>query len=588
VSLKLTRREAIAAGMAAGVGVYGEGLRRALALPARCEGRLSDIEHVLFLVQENRSFDHYFGTLRGVRGFSDPNVIKLNDGSGRPVFAQPGYTAVGYGGHLYPFHLDVSRSGDCTHDITHEWGAQHRSWNGGRMDGFVREHLADEGQHGPLTVGYYTRADLPYYYALADAFTICDAYHCSVMGPSDPNHVHVFSGMLDPDGKRGGPLITNRSRNGQVTWTTMPEQLRERGITWKVYSGDTSNSPITTTSPAPIFAQYFSDPQLRANGLMQKFPDDFRRDVNAGTLPQVAWIYAPLLDTEHPPLSVLAGQNTVDNLLRVLAENSAIWSKTVLFITWDENGGFFDHVPPLTPPPGTPGEYVTVRPLPSNAKGIAGPIGLGFRVPLLIVSPFTRGGFVCSDTFDHTSLPRFLETRFGAEVPNLSAWRRSMTGDLTSAFNFGSAPVPGFPELPATSPPVESLYCFRQLVTKLGLPGPAYPVPPNSMPTQERGTRRQPSGCPVPKLKLSISPHAVHVGERVRLRFRVTSSGPAAEPVRGAVISIAGRRARTDASGRAVIVLRFRRTGREKVSVTASGYLRTAGSIVVRSAKKQR
>src|ERR1700730_6052289 len=234
---ELTRREALAAGIAAGAGVCGAGLRSALALPKGCAAGLTDIEHVVFLIQENRAFDHYFGTYKGVRGFSDTTAPKLTDGSGLPVFAQPGYGAPGYGGHLYPFHLDVNNNGECVHDITHEWGPQHRSWNGGRMDGFVREHVADEGVDGPVTMGYYTRADLPYYHALADAFTICDAYHCSVLGPSDPNHVHIFSATLDPDGRHGGPLITNRSQNAQVSWTTMPEQLRAHGISWKVYSG---------------------------------------------------------------------------------------------------------------------------------------------------------------------------------------------------------------------------------------------------------------------------------------------------------------------------------------------------------------
>src|SRR5205823_5071066 len=126
------------------------------------------------------------------------------------------------------------------------------------------------------------------------------------------------------------------------------------------------------------------------------------------------------------------------DILNTLVSNPSVWAKTALFITHDENGGFFDHVTPPVAPAGTSGEYVTASPLPSDASGIAGPIGLGFRVPLLVVSPFARGGFVCSDTFDHTSLLRFLETRFGAEVPNLSGWRRSVTGDLTSAFNFVS------------------------------------------------------------------------------------------------------------------------------------------------------
>jgi phospholipase C len=568
--------------MGAAAGLYAPGLRRALALPAMCSGRLEDIEHVVFFVQENRAFDHYFGSHRGVRGFADPHPPRLTDGTGLPVFAQPGYPAPGYGGHLYPFHLDVTADGECVHDITHEWGPQHRSWNGGRMDGFVREHLADEGNNGPVTMGYYTRADLPYYYALADAFTICDGYHCSVIGPSDPNHVHIVSATLDPDGHHGGPLITNRSQNAQVSWTTMPEQLRARGISWKVYSGaDAANDTVTTDSPFPIFAQYWSDPDLHARGVATTFPGDFMHDVAAGELPQVSWIYAPIQYSEHPPFSVLWGQDTTDGILKALTSDPALWAKTVLFVTWDENGAFFDHVPPVTAPPGTPGEYLTVNPLPSIADGMSGPIGLGLRVALLIVSPFSSGGFVCSERFDHTSLLRFLETRFGVEVPNLSAWRRSVTGDLTGAFNFAAQPDASLPRLPATSQTPESADCAAELTEKVtGLPvAPVYPVPPNRMPGQEPGAPRRPSGCAKPTLRVAVDPHTITVGRRVRLRVRATAAG---RPVSGALVRIGAKRARTSAHGRATITIRAHRAGLIRVIVTAVGYPRATALIRAR------
>ena len=184
-----------------------------------------------------------------------------------------------------------------------------------------------------------------------------------------------------------------------------------------------------------------------------------------------------------------------------MTSNADLWTKTALFITYDENGGFFDHVPPPVPPAGTPGEYLTVEPLPSIAGGIRGPIGLGFRVPMLVVSPFSRGGFVCSDVFDHTSLLRFLETRFGPEVPNLSAWRRSVTGDLTSAFNFArpDSSVPPLPSPSAADPRVLRSDCPTQspdvgsaeFPTVVGYP---LPSPPQTMPGQEPGSPRRPSG----------------------------------------------------------------------------------------------
>ena len=205
---QLSRRELIAgAGAAGAAALLGQPLvKRALAAAAPACGRLTDIEHVVILVQENRSFDHYLGTLRGVRGFADPAAPALGDGSGLNVFAQPGFAGGVRGGHLYPFHLDSLHNGECTSDINHGWGPQHTYWNGGRLDGFVRGHVAIDGTvNGPLTMGYHTRSDLPFLYALADAFTVCDGYHCSVIGPTDPNRLYTMSASLDPAGATAGP-----------------------------------------------------------------------------------------------------------------------------------------------------------------------------------------------------------------------------------------------------------------------------------------------------------------------------------------------------------------------------------------------
>ena len=171
-------------------------------------------------------------------------------------------------------------------------------------------------------------------------------------------------------------------------------------------------------------------------------------DLKHNTLPSVSWVLTNLAATEHPGFSAaISGEIAVAQIVKAVMSNPKVWRKTALFITWDENGGFFDHVAPPVAPKGTKGEYLTVANLPAAANGIRGPIGLGFRVPMLIVSPFTRGGLVGSDTFDHTSMLRFVETRFGVEVPNLSAWRRRVTGDLTSAFNFAAKPNDGKPKL---------------------------------------------------------------------------------------------------------------------------------------------
>ena len=507
----LTRRDVLRAGVAAGalLGLeslsQGQVLERVLAAPAAC-GKLKDVEHVVIFINENRSFDHYFGGYPGVRGFADPTALPLNDGSGLSIFAQPfkGAAGVPYGGHLRPFHYDTNQMGECTNDITHEWAALHKCWNGGKLDKFLEVHLDDNGQRdGPGTMGYYKRSDLPFYYALADAFTICDAYHCSLIGPTDPNRLYSMSATIDPAGKAGGPLletlVTNRnSKLGAFSWTTYPEQLQTAGISWKIYATPDGNAGDNVL---PYFKQYQSNASLAAKALGPSFPAEFQADCAAGTLPQVSWVLASLVDSEHPPAPVTYGEAAVSQMLGPLTSNASLWAKTAVFITYDENGGFFDHVPPPVAPPGTPGEFLTVNPLPADAGGIPGPIGLGFRVPMLVVSPFARGGFVCSDTFDHTSILRFLETRFGPEVPNLTAWRRSVTGDLTSAFNFASpnTAVPSLPSPSRADPRVLASDCPTQ-APDTGNPSfpsvQGYPLPtaPQTMPGQDPGSPKRPSG----------------------------------------------------------------------------------------------
>ena len=207
---------------------------------------------------------------------------------------------------------------------------------------------------------------------------------------------------------------------------------------------------------------------LHQNAFGPQFPTDFLADVASGNLPQVSWLVGSVLTSDHPPSPSIFGENILSLIMTALTANPAQWAKTLLLVTYDENGGFFDHVAPATPPPGTPGEFVTAPAFPDpsviGTPAITGPIGLGFRVPMLMISPFTRGGFVSSDLFDHTSVLRFLETRFGAEVPNLSAWRRATVGDLTSALNF-KKPDQSIPNLPSTLPAVQQ--AIQQCIANL-------------------------------------------------------------------------------------------------------------------------
>ena len=389
----------------------------------------------------------------------------------------------------------------CTHDITHDWIPQHQSWNNGAMDGFVTSRLPINANDAVLSMGYYTRADLPYYYAAADAFTLCDNYCCSVIGPTDPNRIYSMAASIDPDGKNGGPLlqtlVSNRaSMFGKLTYTTMPEQLQAKGISWKVYSSPDISAfgALETDNVLPYFKTFQdSSSVLYKNAFNPQFPTDFVSDALSGNLPQVSWIIGSVITSDHPPSPALFGENTLSAIIAALSANPAAWAKTVLFATYDENGGFFDHVAPVTPPPGTAGEYITASPVPdpSVEGSINGPIGLGFRVPMLIVSPFSRGGFISSDLFDHTSVLRFLETRFGAEVPNLSAWCRATVGDMTSAFNF-TKPDTSIPSLPSTVAAIPSIIteCANNLAGFAGYTLPSTQV----MPTQEAGSPIRPSG----------------------------------------------------------------------------------------------
>ena len=422
---------------------------------------LSDIGHVVILMQENRSFDHYFGTLSGVRGFSDPGALGQSVGGREfPIWDQFGYQP-GKGadpaGYLQPFRLTSDpplRDGQTLNDISHTWATQHQSWNDGAMDKFVATHVAVDGaEHGPVTMGYYTRAELPFYYALADAFTVCDGYFSSVLGPTDSNRLMAMSASIDPEGVAGGPVLEtfgNRiAEYGKLTWETMPERLQAAGVSWKVYSDRLCELAL---SPVPYF-KAFNNPfsitgiELVGRGLTPDFPDDFNQDVQGNKLPAVSWILPPLAECEHPAAPPGYGEYLIHSVLSTLVSNPEVWGQTVLFVVHDENGGFFDHVPPPTPPPGTEGEWLTAKTLPAAAQGITGPVGLGFRTGCLVISPFSRGGYVCSQVFDHTSLLRFIETRWGVEVPNLSPWRRAYTGDLTAALALSRPPDTSLPGL---------------------------------------------------------------------------------------------------------------------------------------------
>jgi len=444
-------------------------VRRALASTPP-PASLRDIKHVVLLMQENRSFDHYFGTMAGVRGFDDANALKL--ANGKTVFHQP--DALSPDGHLLPFHLDTTKSNaQKVPSTSHSWPVQHAAWNGGKMDNWLPAHRKADREKGPFVMGYYTRADIPFHFALAEAFTICDAYHCSVMGPTWPNRMYWMTGTIDPDGHHGGPLIINKIPPGGLKWTTYAERLEKAGVSWKVYQ-QKDNYGCNVLENFEQFRNSPANSPLRLKGMTRGPEGDFEKDARNDKLPAVSWIIPTSVQSEHPDYMPAAGADFIASKIEAIASNPEVWAKTAFILDYDENDGIFDHVPPPVPPDGTPGEFV---------KGL--PIGGGFRVPCIIISPWTAGGWVCSQPFDHTSVLQFLEKFTGVAEPNITDWRRKTFGDLTSAFRFGD------PKANPVSFPDTRARLIAAIDQSTQLPKVHPPGPEQAMPVQEQGGRKR-------------------------------------------------------------------------------------------------
>jgi phospholipase C len=427
--------------------------------------KLTDIDHIIIMMKENRSFDHYFGTFRGVRGFDDANAGVLNHG--RSVFHQPDLRHPD--GHVLPFRMDTAKTNaQAFPGLWNLWDVLHDAWNGGKNDNWIPAQAKMDADLSAHTMGYFTKEDVPFYHALADAFTICDGYFSSVMSSTGPNRVYFMTGTNDPEGKNGGPAIRNGGRS--FTWETYPERLERAGISWRVYH-------VTDTgfNSCRNFVQFQNLPRtspLHEHAMRDRPFEEMLNDIRTGNIPQVTWICPHGGTSEHPPALPARGEDHCRQILQALWSNPALWAKTAFILNYDENEGFFDHVTPPTPEPGTPNEFV---------NGL--PIGLGFRVPCLVVSPFSRGGYVCSDTFDHTSTLRLIEARFGVEAPLISKWRRNTCGDMLSAFGFGEAPRFDVPQMPETANAID--IAQRNATT---LPAPVVPKI-QAMPKQEPGSR---------------------------------------------------------------------------------------------------
>jgi phospholipase C len=310
----------------------------------------------------------------------------------------------------------------------------------------------------------------------------------------------MMTGTNDPSGRHGGPAIDNRMEGfGPVergfTWTTYPERLDAAGVSWKVYNDMADNYGCNLLETFKSFrAAHAARPHpLADKGLSTTLRDatldGLRDDVVNGRLPQVSWVIPPRLYSEHPnPSTPVQGGAYTLQVLEALLADPDVWSGTVFLLTYDENDAFFDHMPPPAAPALLPDGSRAGK----STVGFADEChrdgclyGLGPRVPMLVMSPWSKGGWVNSQVFDHTSIVRFLERRFGVLEPNIGAWRRAVCGDLTSCFDFAS-PDASIPRLPVVGTARADAERVRQRAT------PAIEVPPESAqaaPRQEEGTR---------------------------------------------------------------------------------------------------
>ncbi|MBY8605578.1 phospholipase C, phosphocholine-specific [Burkholderia arboris] len=495
--------------------MFPPAIRRALAIPANNQtGTINDVQHVVIFMQENRSFDHYFGTMPGVRGFGDRLTIPQPGGT--PVWQQnDGKRPV------LPFYLDSTKGNALLVGGAHSWTDSHSAWDNGRM-------TAWPASKGDASMGYLRQSDLPFHFALANAFTVCDAYHCSLHGGTNSNRIFLWTGTNGPTGSNTA-VVNNDGWDGLgssktgLTWTTYPERLQASGVSWKVYQNMPDNytdnplagfatfRKVNETVPGSPNAPY--TPAMEAlsplyKGIGNTMPDggflqSLADDIAANRMPQVSWIVSPTAYCEHPGASTPGqGAYYLQRLLDTLTANPDVWSKTVLFVNYDENDGFFDHMPPPNPPSrNTDGtyagkstvttqyEYFTLPNPPGDSSPLAPdgrPYGPGPRVPMFVVSPWSTGGWVNSEVFDHTSVLRFLEQRFGVQEPNISPWRRAVCGDMMSAFNFKNPNGNPTTSLPApTKAAADAQHVQQALMGAVPVPS----VASQQMPVQPQGTR---------------------------------------------------------------------------------------------------
>jgi phospholipase C len=378
-----------------------------------CEklGSKMPIEHVIVLMQENRSFDHYLGHLLH-NGQDDVDVAPDDASNPSGIDGDP---PIGW------HHTDAY----CFHDTQHEWGPSHDQYDDGKNDGFAKTSSGPSADYandptdpgGARAMGYYTKDDLPFYYDLASKFAISDRYFADVLGPTYPNRFYLYMGTSHG-------LIANAFLKDLPT---IFGHLTDAGITWRVYDSDAPALLITgfaapTGATAPI--------------------EQFASDAAADALPQVVFLDPIFLSenysntSEHPSGDLQVGQKWVRDQVVALTSSPA-WAKSAMFITYDENGGLYDHVPP--PEACAPDDTA-----PSGDAGAATFDRYGFRVPVYVVSPYAKPHFVSHVTHSHASILRFIEAKF--DLPALTA-RDANSDAMLDMFDFDKPALLTAPDL---------------------------------------------------------------------------------------------------------------------------------------------
>jgi len=559
------KKSALLSGAAALSGILPNTIQKALAINPASGSTFYDAEHIVFLMQENRSFDHLYGSLKGVRGFNDPRAINLANGN--KVWAQTDAE----GNTFIPFRLNAKDTkAPWMGSTPHGWSDQIDARNAGKYDRWLNVKKPYNKAYAdiPLTLGYCDRVDFPFYYSLADAFTVCDQHFCSSITGTHPNRWYWMTGTIrEHNHPEGIAHVWNISDYNKPTlnWKTFPERLEEQGVAWRIYQNElTIGSGLSAeegnwlgnfgTNVMEYFKAYNirlhpgnianlqqrksvvqqeidqlgkpsvletdvqrlraaekvmsmiddslriytkhnyyklsllekalndkaftvnnQDPDFHSLTTMSYHDEDasadtsrelkvpkgdvlhqFRQDVTNNSLPTVSWLMTPANFSDHPGRPWF-GSWYVNEVMEILLKNPEIWKKTIFILTYDENDGFFDHIPPYAVPnPYKVGtgkvsanidakmEWVLkdqqTNPSAMDDRIRESSIGLGYRVPLVVASPWTRGGYVNSEIFDHTSSIQFLEhfiaRKLGKKVheENITQWRRSICGDLTSIF----------------------------------------------------------------------------------------------------------------------------------------------------------